>query len=69
MAGDSGRVVAQRRQGHGRVVEVAAAQTEETTPTQAAHAVREAGEATGASALPKFPLHQRKADDRDGRPF
>ncbi len=49
MVGDSGRVVAQRRRGRGRFLEVAAAQTEEITPTQAAHAGREAGQATGAS--------------------
>lgn len=49
LAGDSGRVVAERRQGRGRFVEVAAAQTEETAPTEAAHAGREAGQAAGAS--------------------
>lgn len=49
MAGDSGRVVAQRRQGRGKSVKIAPAQTEETAPTQAAHTDREAGQAAGAS--------------------
>ncbi|QDS94215.1 hypothetical protein FF011L_29940 [Roseimaritima multifibrata] len=49
MAGDSGRVVAERRQGRGRSVEVAAAQTENTALPQPAHAGREAGKAAGTS--------------------
>ncbi len=49
MAGDSGRVVAQRRQGRRRTVEIAAAQAEETAPTQATHTGGEAGPDAGAS--------------------
>jgi hypothetical protein len=49
MVGDSGRVVTQRRQGRGRSVEIAAAQTEKTAATQATHAGRKAGQAAGAS--------------------
>jgi hypothetical protein len=53
MAGDSGRVVVQRRQSRGRSVEVAAIQTEETAATNAAHADREAHQAAGASGVAK----------------
>ncbi|QDS91815.1 hypothetical protein FF011L_05500 [Roseimaritima multifibrata] len=41
--------MAGRRQGSGRFVEVAPAQTKETTATQAAHAGGKSGQATGAS--------------------
>jgi hypothetical protein len=69
MAGDSGRLVAERRQGLGRSLEVAATQAEETIPSQAAHAGREAGSAAGAScAAEVFNRTKEKTDDRDGRP-
>lgn len=53
MAGDSGRVVAERRQGRGRSVKVASTQTEETAATKAAHAGSEASQAAGASGVAK----------------
>jgi hypothetical protein len=60
MAGDSGRVVAERRQSRGGAVEVVAAQTEEAAPTQA---VRPAKPQV-RPVLPKFSI----APTRNGRP-